>query len=64
MRYWLQVRPGPFRTSPLCVLSIMLRKEYLTPTSEVLEVKFEGVICESGMGDRTDYTEDSSNPFN
>lgn len=42
----------------------MLRKKYLTPTSEILEVKFEGVICESGMGDRTDYTVDPSNPFN
>lgn len=41
----------------------MIKQEYETPSSEVLEVKFEGVICQSGFGDRSDYTTDPSNPF-
>lgn len=40
----------------------MIKKEYETPTSEVLEVKFEGVICQS-LGDRNDYIPNPSNPF-
>ncbi len=39
MRYWLQVRPDPLHTSPLCVLSIMLRKEYYqVPAADVISL--------------------------
>ena len=44
MRYWLQVRPDPLRTSPLCVLSIMLRKEYLTPEVGIVHLTPESCV--------------------
>lgn len=47
----------------LLISNLMIKQEYETPSSEVLEVKFEGVICQSGFGDRSDYTTDPSNPF-
>ena len=59
MRYWLQVRPDPLRTSPLCVLSIMLRKdEYLAPeVEEVLLFSEEALLNGSteGYEDNPDY---------
>lgn len=34
----------------------MKKKElYEPPTTDVLEVKNEGIICASGLGDPTDY---------
>ena len=41
------------------------RARYEAPTTEVLEVKFEGIICQSGDGlrGRDSYTPTDDNPF-
>ena len=36
---------------------------YLSPTSEALEIKAEGVICGSELQDRGDYDPINDNPF-
>ena len=41
----------------------MIKKEYLQPEVDVLEVNSEGVICQSGLNVREDYTLDDTNPF-
>ena len=41
-------------------------KTYEAPTSTVVEVKFQGIICQSGgdgVGDRDPYTPIDDNPF-
>ena len=41
-------------------------KTYEAPTSTVVEVKFQGIICQSGgdgVGDRDPYTPTDENPF-
>lgn len=38
-------------------------EHYVVPESEVLEFKFEGVICASGFDDPDDFTPNPSNPF-
>ena len=39
-------------------------KTYEAPTSTVVELKFEGIICQSnGMGNRDPYTPTDENPF-
>lgn len=63
MRYWLQVRPDPLRTSPLCVLSIMLRKEYLTPEVDIVHLTPEACVLtgsQNGTGANVTYDSESS----
>ena len=39
-------------------------KTYEAPTSPVVELKFQGIICQSeGMGNRDQYTPTDENPF-
>lgn len=38
-------------------------QKYVVPETEVLELKFEGVICESGLEDPDDFPINHSNPF-
>ncbi len=41
----------------------MKRNEsYLAPTTEVLELKFEGIVCESGDMDTTANRQDYGDP--
>jgi hypothetical protein len=42
----------------------MNKKDYYeSPTTFVVDVCFEGVVCTSGLGGRSIYDEDDSNPF-
>lgn len=36
---------------------------YAAPEATILEVLFEGIICDSGVKSRTYYDIDDSNPF-
>ena len=46
-------------------MDIFCKENYEAPSTTVVDLKFEGLICQSpgGVGGRDGYTPDDDNPF-